>query len=51
VPSFEGSRDPRRMTAPEVGLIQILGDGGAGSRLLSAAMSYPRRKESSSIPL
>lgn len=25
---FEGSRDPRRMTVPEEGLIQILGDGG-----------------------
>lgn len=54
---FEGSRDPRRMTAPEEGLIQILGDGGTtylegvGSHLLSAAVSYPRRRESSSTPL
>jgi hypothetical protein len=54
---FEGSRDPRRMTAPEEGIVQILGDGGTtylegvGSRLLSAAMSYPRRRESSSAPL
>jgi hypothetical protein len=53
----EGSRDPRRMTAPEEGLTQILGDGGTtylegvGSRLLSAAMSYPRSRESSSTPL
>jgi len=45
------------MTAPEEGLIQILGDGGTtclegvGSHLLSAAVSYPRKRASSSTPL